>query len=167
MPRSSAHTAPRATRPKNFGTAHPLSTSSKHPTLSGGSIGGGMTKVRKDEHIMNAPLLEELENWYVSNCDGDWEHQYGVKIETQDNPGWSVQVNLIFTALEDAPFQRIQVDDSETDWYVCWVESREPQHPEALTAAEIRNANIFHGRGGAQNLRDIIRVFVEWSREFS
>lgn len=32
-------------------------------------------------------LLYRLQQWYHSMCDGDWEHCYGVKIETSDNPG--------------------------------------------------------------------------------
>ena len=36
---------------------------------------------------MKENMLEWLMNWYESNCDGDWEHSYGVKIESLDNPG--------------------------------------------------------------------------------
>jgi hypothetical protein len=38
-----------------------------------------------------------LAEWYIKNCNGDWEHQYGVKIETLDNPGWHVEIDLIGT----------------------------------------------------------------------
>lgn len=31
-------------------------------------------------------ILKWLENWYSSNCDGDWEHLYGITIRTLDNP---------------------------------------------------------------------------------
>ncbi|MFE2849501.1 Imm53 family immunity protein, partial [Streptomyces scopuliridis] len=34
------------------------------------------------------PLLDWLQNWYTQQCDGDWEHEWGVKIATLDNPGW-------------------------------------------------------------------------------
>jgi len=34
-------------------------------------------------------LLEQVEDWYSSQCNGDWEHQYGISIDTLDNPGWS------------------------------------------------------------------------------
>ncbi len=51
---------------------------------------------------MNA--LEELQNWYLSECNEDWEHSYGVKIETLDNPGWSVTINLEDTYLETIEF---------------------------------------------------------------
>jgi Immunity protein 53 len=35
-----------------------------------------------------------LEDWYETQCDGDWEHQHGLKIDTLDNPGWQVQIDL-------------------------------------------------------------------------
>ena len=31
-------------------------------------------------------------DWYLSQCNGDWEHAYGVKIDTLDNPGWTLEV---------------------------------------------------------------------------
>ncbi|OAX48412.1 hypothetical protein gpAD87_09590 [Paenibacillus sp. AD87] len=41
--------------------------------------------------------LKWLQNWYLENCNGDWEHSYGVKIDTVDNPGWSVEIDLTDT----------------------------------------------------------------------
>jgi hypothetical protein len=32
-------------------------------------------------------LLKRLQDWYVSQCDGGWEHTYGISIDTLDNPG--------------------------------------------------------------------------------
>jgi hypothetical protein len=32
-------------------------------------------------------LLEWLMRWYAAHCDGEWEHTYGVVIDTLDNPG--------------------------------------------------------------------------------
>ncbi|MFT3675503.1 MAG: immunity 53 family protein [Chitinophagaceae bacterium] len=45
-------------------------------------------------------MLEWLQQWYNTQCDGDWEHEYGVKITTIDNPGWSVVIDLTGTKLE-------------------------------------------------------------------
>jgi hypothetical protein len=28
--------------------------------------------------------------WYTKQCNGDWEHSYGIRIDTIDNPGWSL-----------------------------------------------------------------------------
>ena len=30
--------------------------------------------------------LTWLQAWYMSNCNGDWEHGYGVSVRTLDNP---------------------------------------------------------------------------------
>jgi len=39
-------------------------------------------------------MIEWLQDWYKSQCDGDWEHYYGIKIVTLDNPGWDVTVDI-------------------------------------------------------------------------
>ncbi len=36
----------------------------------------------------------ELENWLMKNCNGDWEHQGGITIESTDNPGWHIKVDF-------------------------------------------------------------------------
>ena len=46
---------------------------------------------------MAASAFSLLSDWYESNCNDDWEHGYGVKIETLDNPGWLVQIDLFGT----------------------------------------------------------------------
>ncbi|MDP8910052.1 MAG: immunity 53 family protein, partial [Chloroflexota bacterium] len=56
-----------------------------------------------------------------AQCDGDWEHSYGVEICTLDNPGWSVKVDLQGTELKAGAFQRNEVHRSEDDWCVTWV----------------------------------------------
>ncbi len=38
--------------------------------------------------------LEFLCTWYVSQCNGTWEHQHGITIETTDNPGWWVKISV-------------------------------------------------------------------------
>ncbi|MFJ6632607.1 Imm53 family immunity protein [Streptomyces sp. NPDC091376] len=38
-------------------------------------------------------VLEWLQSWYSSQCDGDREHEWGVRAETTDNPGWFVKVS--------------------------------------------------------------------------
>ncbi len=43
----------------------------------------------------------------MAQCDGEWEHDYGIKIETLDNPGWLVSIDLLGTDLEDKSFPTI------------------------------------------------------------
>jgi len=52
--------------------------------------------------------LDWLMSWYADQCDGDWEHQYGVCIETLDNPGWTLTIDLIGTPLADRSFSKTE-----------------------------------------------------------
>jgi hypothetical protein len=45
--------------------------------------------------------------WYQSHCDGEWEHKYGIKLETLDNPGWQLTVDLIHTELQGRPMEEV------------------------------------------------------------
>lgn len=40
------------------------------------------------------PSTTRLAKWHRAQCNGDWEHMYGVTIETTDNPGWWVKIEL-------------------------------------------------------------------------
>jgi hypothetical protein len=90
--------------------------------------------------------LELLQKWYENCCDGDWEHTYGVKIDTLDNPGWSIDIDLTETVLELQPFKTVEVDRNDQDWMRCWVDN-----------------GVFKGRGGPKNLNEILGVFLNWS----
>lgn len=97
---------------------------------------------------MTNDLLEELSAWYAAQTDGDWEHGWGVRINTLDNPGWAFDADLEGTALAGCAFSAINVTRSDTDWYVCRVEN-----------------NRFHGWGGARNLSDLVAAFLAWAHE--
>jgi hypothetical protein len=34
--------------------------------------------------------IERIQKWYLEQCNGDWEHSYGIEITTMDNPGWYI-----------------------------------------------------------------------------
>ncbi|HEY7932200.1 MAG TPA: immunity 53 family protein [Solirubrobacteraceae bacterium] len=87
-----------------------------------------------------------LQDWYSSQCDGAWEHSYGIQIGTLDNPGWRVRIDLERTSVVDLPFERVEVHNSERDWLVCWVEDRQ-----------------FHAACGSHNLIQSLDVFLRWS----
>ena len=91
--------------------------------------------------------LLRLQRWYASHCDGDWEHTWGVKIDTLDNPGWSLTVDLFDTELEKAPFSGFRVEHS-TDWMFF----------------ELKDAR-FIGRCGPTKLGDMIEVFLHWAEK--
>ena len=90
-------------------------------------------------------MIKEIENWYLSNCNGDWEHQYGVTIESLDNPGWRIFIDLKGTKLEQIDFDEINNTASESEWIVCKVEN-----------------NKFIGAGGPHKLDEILNIFIDW-----
>lgn len=98
--------------------------------------------------------IAQLQRWYLRQCDEDWEHSYGVKIETLDNPGWHVTVDLTDTELDGRPFAKVQYglgDESETsgnEWLIC----------------EVKEAK-FVGAGGPFKLHEILNHFLAWAEE--
>ncbi len=74
---------------------------------------------------MNNEILKWLENWYNSNCNGDWEHSYGITIETIDNPGWHIKIDLKNTPLEKKIINYELKENNETDQYGFKVENSE------------------------------------------
>jgi hypothetical protein len=92
--------------------------------------------------------FQHLQNWYEQHCNGDWEHQYGVRIETLDNPGWEVSIDLADTSLLTCAFEEISIEREENDWVRCRV--REGR---------------YEGFGGPRNLEELVRVFLAWAEE--
>ena len=41
-----------------------------------------------------------LQNWFKYHCNGDWEHENDIVIQTLDNPGWKLSIDLVNTSLE-------------------------------------------------------------------
>ncbi|MGW5284370.1 immunity 53 family protein [Streptomyces collinus] len=93
-------------------------------------------------------VLEWLQSWYSSQCDGDWEHEWGVKVETTDNPGWFVKINLEETALADREHPRHQVTRGEHDWVMAWTSEQ-----------------TFHVACGPGNLAEALSLFRIWASE--
>lgn len=89
--------------------------------------------------------LQWIQEWYKSNCDGYWEHMYGVKIDTLDNPGWIVQIDLLDTPLEQKEFDRVQYDKNDEEWFICSKEN-----------------GIFKASGGPSKLEEILQIFKIW-----
>jgi len=98
--------------------------------------------------------LEQLENWYFSQCNGNWEHQYGITIGTLDNPGWRIEIDLSGTELETKSFNvyekgtsaRSIVDDP--DWFLCKVEDQK-----------------FIGACGPFHLMTVLNIFLNWKMD--
>ncbi len=92
--------------------------------------------------------LARIQSWYASQCDGDWEHLYGLRIETLDNPGWHINIDLHDTELAERSFAPVVrgAEIGEGDWVHCKVESGK-----------------FVGSGGAGNLAEVLAVFLSWA----
>ena len=50
--------------------------------------------------------VQKIQKWYRTQCNGDWEHRYGIEIESLDNPGWKVVIDLTETELEKLEFKK-------------------------------------------------------------
>lgn len=94
---------------------------------------------------MDGNALKLLEAWYARQCNGEWEHTYGVLVETLDNPGWRVRVDLAETSLDGASFEAFKRETSEQDWIHVRIED-----------------GAFVGYGGSRNLIDIVSIFTDW-----
>jgi hypothetical protein len=88
--------------------------------------------------------LTSLQDWLAEQCDGVWEHEHGITIDTIDNPGWHVRIALVGTELENVTLEPVEVSKSEDEWYRCKLEGR-----------------TFEAFGGPRNLRDIVEVFLD------
>ncbi len=86
-----------------------------------------------------------LEKWYLSQCNGDWEHSWGVGIETLDNPGWRLKIDLNETSAENRILERTKIDRGERDWIMYGVEKK-----------------VFHAACGPLNLSEAIKIFIDW-----
>jgi hypothetical protein len=89
-----------------------------------------------------------LEEWYVGRCNGDWEHQSGVKIGTLDNPGWTLDIDLNQTKTKNRQLEHTRIERTENDWINYWVEKKE-----------------FKARMGPTNLSEAIKIFCQWFDE--
>ncbi len=92
------------------------------------------------------PLLDWLQKWYAQQCDGDWEHEWGVKIATLDNPGWTVSIDLEETILEEHEYPRQEINRATQDWVWAWTAEK-----------------TFHAACGPENLTEALTLFRTWA----
>lgn len=86
--------------------------------------------------------LEWLQRWYQSQTDGDWEHSYGVHLETLDNPGWRLKIDLEGTDLWEKDLDLVKIERSEHDWVFYKIKDMK-----------------FVAAGGPLNLTEMIETF--------
>ncbi len=91
--------------------------------------------------------LQRLCDWYLLQCDGDWEHGYGFDITTLDNPGVALKIELHDTYLEAAPYEETKDEyESEDRWMIC----------------RLRDGK-FEACGVPTRLDDMIEEFLRWA----
>jgi hypothetical protein len=101
-----------------------------------------------------ANALPLLQQWYLKQCDGEWEHRCGVKIESCDNPGWWVKIDLVGTALEGKRFEPIKRNVSQDGlaqgyrWMSCEIIE-----------------SVWNGAGDARRLNHILLEFLNWAAD--
>lgn len=66
---------------------------------------------------LNENIFIWIMKWYEKNCDGDWEHSFRITIETLDNPGWSVKIDLDGTTFPQIDNPWKMIERTEKDWY--------------------------------------------------
>src|SRR5689334_4419473 len=86
-----------------------------------------------------------LENWYARQCNGEWEHSWGVTITTLDNPGWSVTIDLRDTRRQGASLDWVKIQRTQDDWIIYRITD-----------------DRFEIHCGPKNLSEAVEWFVNW-----
>jgi hypothetical protein len=100
-----------------------------------------------DMCVGESPILD-LQRWCKAQCNGDWEHSYGIVIETLDNPGWYLRIDLQETSLKGVNFEPMSELEPELEWIDCKVKD-----------------GRFVAAGGPLMLERMIEVFLDWVAE--
>ena len=97
--------------------------------------------------------IQWLEAWYRRQCNGEWEHHNGITIQTLDNPGWLVTIDLAGTALQNTAMEEVgdasQINHAGLEGNHNWLHCR------------IQD-NRYLGAGGSSSLLAICEVFRKW-----
>ena len=107
-----------------------------------------------DDIKQPANPLPLIQQWYLRQCDGDWEHRYGVQIQSGENPGWWVKIDVAGTALAGKPFAKV-------------LESIAPDrqsHGDRWVRCELVDS-VWNGAGGAKSLNRILLTFLNWAAD--
>jgi Immunity protein 53 len=90
--------------------------------------------------------ISKLCHWYAAHCVNEWHEEFGIKIETLDNPGWSLKIDIENTTLSERDLVEVKQENSDTDWLIAR-----------------RNGQTFEAFGGPMNLDDMIEIFLNWA----
>ena len=107
-----------------------------------------------DEWQMSDENLNWLMQWYLAECNDDWEHSYGVKVDTLDNPGWTLKIDLRETDLLGRSFKRVEQGEPASDL-------EEWRRLGSWLVADV-NGDVFDVACGPLDLPAAIQVFRDW-----
>jgi hypothetical protein len=94
-------------------------------------------------------LTKEIQSWFESQCDGSWEHQQGISIQSADNPGWIVKIDIRGTQLENKPFTPVSEGFRKgNNYFGKWLHCR------------ITNGKF---EGAGRDLDSVLSVFLKWA----
>ena len=111
---------------------------------------------KRKRHLTNAgtgaDTLLRLVAWYRAQCNGEWEHGRGIRIESLDNPGWLLKIDLTRTRLQDEPFERqsrglIEGSAIDDNWWTC----------------SVTDEKLFTAACGPRYLDQCLRIFLDWA----
>ncbi len=113
---------------------------------------------------MNTPI--ELQKWYFVQCNEEWEHHNGINIETLDNPGWKVTIDLHQTSLEHAEFKPVMKNVSKKFYEQAVGEIKPPFICEEPISKDWLLCFVkdgpFDGAGAPARLEEILTIFLNW-----
>jgi hypothetical protein len=94
---------------------------------------------------MQRDNLEWLDTWYQNQCDGEWEHSRGMRLESLHERGWQLTIHLVGTSAANTSPQRLNLDTPCGEWIQCSI-----------------SEDRFQGSGDPRKLEQIIGVFRQW-----
>ena len=103
-------------------------------------------KVEKNPEVTYDWLVKR----HLEILEADWDYDFGIKIETMDNPGWSLSAYCRGTELKNKKFEKICIGDSEDgdDWLSCLVED-----------------DVFKGYSDPDKLQTVLEMFFNWTEK--
>jgi hypothetical protein len=94
--------------------------------------------------------LSKLNDWFESQWIAVVGEEVGITIDTLDNPGWRLRIELQWLAdkaLVSRHFEKVLIERSKTDWL-----------------AANKNGTLFEAFGGIRNLDEMIGLFLDWAK---
>lgn len=88
-----------------------------------------------------------LQDWYLRGSDGELEPTYDIQIDTLEEPGWSLCIQLDGTALAGRALPEMAIERTQSDWIHAWTDD-----------------HALHIDCGPLNLTEAIKTFTSWAQ---